>query len=146
MDEVFRFDEGLEHSGAYRKLRGELYACSHLTFFSSEHKPHIDYYANGIIDTCSLIMLGKRLADHQKWLEVRVSPREQESLDEKLLDVRIDFERAVVIHPRLVCLPGPPSSCLSVLWRDRSGGGSNAAAVMSQRIVSREGAATVARK
>jgi ADP-heptose:LPS heptosyltransferase len=96
---VYRFDEELELNGTYGRLRAQHYADSRITFFSTVHKPPVDYYGHSIVDTCALIALGRTLPASAHWLEVPTSDAERSRASAMLSAHGVDPRRAVVIHP-----------------------------------------------
>jgi ADP-heptose:LPS heptosyltransferase len=115
VNNAYFLEEKHELDGSYTNLRQYGYAVFFQTFFSSKFKPQVDYYANSIIDTCSLIALNERLLDQDKWLEVPIMEKDYDSLKEKIHDSTLDLGKAVVIHPSVTW---PTRTWPSERWQD----------------------------
>lgn len=101
VDSTYRFDEGLELIGHYKRLRLHGYRRYFQTFFSTENQPPIDHATTNIIDVCSRLALGTILPDHEKWLEAPYSRNEADAVGEKISGFDVNWQKAVVIHPSI---------------------------------------------
>jgi ADP-heptose:LPS heptosyltransferase len=98
-DTVIVYDPKLERDGYYSELRNFGYKQNFLSGYVSEPKTEINLKTTNLIDSCSIKVLNIILEDSEKNLEVPVSKYEEQSLLGKIDAYRIDFNKAVIIHP-----------------------------------------------
>nr|AEI30284.1 glycosyl transferase family 9 [uncultured microorganism] len=115
VDRVYNFKDQLSLSDYYTMLNKYGYTKYFIPYISSENKPKWDTFKTNLIDFCSLMALNQTLKDSEKWLEVPVSEKENKSLDEKLKELNINFEKAVVVHPSITW---PSRTWPAVQWQE----------------------------
>jgi len=62
-------------------------------------KPELPHTQTRLIDFCCHIATRRIPSDSEKWVEIPITQAERESLAVKLRLLRIDFSRAIIIHP-----------------------------------------------